>query len=713
MRGGHQPRSIPAAAAVIAGLCATMTGIGRPWGQGPPTWATDPPSKEKVTALNERSYAIGDDQVDSSLHYARVALRMARALGDDGGLSTAYRRIGTAHWRKNLPDSALHYFRLSMDMDQRAGDLDGVASNAQKIARVYADRGQLKEAVDMNRTALSICRQTGNRRGESLSLSQLGGVQGQLGHLDDALASYFASLEINKELKDGSRIASGYQSIDLLYRDFEQYDKAEEYCRQFIDMARASGSDKLMAAAYKNMGGLYKEKGDHARFRSFSDSALMLYGKIGDERSALGARFNIAIADLELGDLDGAEAGIQAILPELQRTGLNTLLVGAHNNLGIIALRRNDLRAASDRFEHALEIARRSGDRSLQVEVLPNLADLRQKQGRLDEAIGVLRSYQAMRDSMINLKSTEQLATAEVREKYDTALRIKELQEHKVKLEMEQAQKARRTWQRNALLALAALLLAVLVLLYRNNQHIRRLRQQEQTLHEQRVNDLLKQQEIRSLDAMMQGQEKERERIAKDLHDRLGSMLSAIKLQFSALEGRIAEMESQQKEQYQRVFHLLDDAVTEVRRISHDMVRGTLTQFGLQGALEDLRSAIEVPGKLQVELNVFGLEQRLDQKLEIAVYRMVQEMVSNALKHARADHLSVQITRSAAMLNLIVEDNGRGFDPAAASEGMGMGNIRARAAEFGGSVQVDSKAGRGTSITVDIPLEGRQAPLPA
>ena len=198
--------------------------------------------------------------------------------------------------------------------------------------------------------------------------------------------------------------------------------------------------------------------------------------------------------------------------------------------------------------------------------------------------------------------------------------------------------------------------------------------------------------------------EQERARIAKDLHDRLGSMLSAIKLQFSALEGRIAEMESHHKDQYRHVFDLLDDAVTEVRRISHDMVRGTLAQFGLERALEDLRSTIEVPGKLKVELSVFGLGDRLENKLEIALYRMVQEMVSNAMKHARADHLTVQVTRTAGLVNLIVDDNGKGFDPTASREGMGLGNIRARAAEFKGVVNVDSKPGRGTSISIDIPI---------
>jgi signal transduction histidine kinase len=332
------------------------------------------------------------------------------------------------------------------------------------------------------------------------------------------------------------------------------------------------------------------------------------------------------------------------------------------------------------------------------------LAEIRQEQGRMDEALDLFRQYQDLYRARLNETTSEQLAMHEMREKYEADLRVKEIEELKARNALEVEQKERRTLQLFGAIALAMILAVLAGVLWRNMQHVKRLRAQEQALHEQRVNDLLKQQEIRSLDAMMQGQERERERIAKDLHDRLGSMLSAIKLQFGALEGRLAQMETQQQEQYQRVFTLLDDAVGEVRRISHDMVRGTLTQFGLQRALEDLRATIEVPDKLKVELSVFGLENRLENKLEIALYRMVQEMVSNALKHARADRISIQVTRSAGSVNLIVEDNGQGFEAAVATEGMGMGNLRARAAEFKGVVNVDSKPGRGTSISIDIPL---------
>ena len=144
-------------------------------------------------------------------------------------------------------------------------------------------------------------------------------------------------------------------------------------------------------------------------------------------------------------------------------------------------------------------------------------------------------------------------------------------------------------------------------------------------------------------------------------------------------------------------------AVGELRQISHDMAASTLSRFGLEKALKDLRDTIHISGRLSVELSVFGLEQRLERSVEIAVYRIIQELVSNVLKHAKARELSIDVTRSPDRLSVIVSDNGLGFDTTKPAEGMGLGNVRSRAASLGGKVQVDSSPGVGTTVSVECP----------
>ena len=672
-------------------------------------WITAQDSKEKVEALNEHAFAIAKDSVDASLHYASLAEQAALHIGDSLGLAQSWRRMGMGHKRKGDPEMALGYFRKSLGLSQRAGDRAGVQSNAQKIGGIYLDQGNLEGALEMLTLAWEINRSDKDLEAEAITLNLLGPTYQRMGKWDLALDAFFRSLEIRKRLNDQKGILLNYTNIGLMYLDYGRLDKAEEFIRRAIEQARTIGSKGDLADAHLNLCAVFNKKEDHDLVAAHADSALTLYREI-DRPTGIGkALLNLATVDMNKGRLDEAALKLRSALEQFKHLEISEDVIKAHQNLGTLAIMQNDLKGAAEELKLALDLARTNGNRNEERHALKALAEVKQEQGHLDEALALFREFLELKNSMLNETATEQLAVAEMREKYDTELRIREIEELKVREQLEREQKERRTAQLYVMVGAAVLLFVVLLLLYRNNKHIRKARIQEQALYQQRVNDLLKQQEIRSLDAMMQGQEKERQRIAKDLHDRLGSMLSAIKLQFSALEGRLTQMESQHKDQYLHVFGLLDEAVTEVRRISHDMIRGTISQFGLQRALEDLLAAVETPGKLQVELSTYGLEQRLEQKLEIAVYRMVQEMVSNALKHSRASELSMQVTRSAGALNLIVEDNGIGYDPAKVNEGMGLGNIRSRAAEFKGVVHVDTRSGRGTIISVDIPL----APPPA
>ncbi len=226
-------------------------------------------------------------------------------------------------------------------------------------------------------------------------------------------------------------------------------------------------------------------------------------------------------------------------------------------------------------------------------------------------------------------------------------------------------------------------------------------------LANQKINDLLQQQEINSLQGVLAGQEKERQRIATDLHDKLGAILGMVKLHFSAVEERIDVLRDDNKKQYDKANELLDKASTEVRNISHNLLSGVLVKFGLVPALQDLKDTVEATGKLKVQL-VAGDQTggRLSGEQELQVYRIVQELISNILKHAKATEAVIQLNRTNGEINLIVEDNGVGFDVEAArqKQGIGLKNLEARAAKLKAKLHFDSGKGAGTTVSVDIPL---------
>lgn len=219
-------------------------------------------------------------------------------------------------------------------------------------------------------------------------------------------------------------------------------------------------------------------------------------------------------------------------------------------------------------------------------------------------------------------------------------------------------------------------------------------------------------------DARMQAQEEERRRIAVELHDSLGQLLTSIKLHIEVLQDSDIFSKTAEKDQMNEIRSLLDSAITEARNISYDLRPSILDDFGLLPALEVLCEKFSLRTGIKVLFRSHNLEARLMNQLETMLYRITQEALNNVQKHAAASEVNVQIIRTPTTINLVIEDNGKGFDPAVTGDtpqysaggtiatGMGLVSMRERAAYFNGTFTVDSTPGKGTDILVEIPLSG-------
>lgn len=658
----------------------------------------------EVERLNQQAYDVRTVSVPQSMAYARRALDLARSIGDSSGIALAYVRLGMGHRRSAAMDSAAWFAQRAMGIAQRGHFRKDIMSAALLLADVRKDEGKLADALALERLGLEISRQEGDKEQEARFQNAIGMVLLKMGDTHGAMEALFKGLEIRKAVGNTKEMMESRLNIANLYYDMDQPDQARAAFTEYLRTARQHGDSVLLAKGMMNYAAALSAHGDTQGAIEELDSARILFSEARNDKDLAKALQNLADACRSAGRLADADRYATEAITAFERSGSLEGMSASLRTLARLRLAKGRFAEAAGFAQRAVEKARAGGLTKPEADSHKLLAQLYDTLGRYDDAISEYRSFIALKDSMINEKSVAALAASEMREKFNAEEKVAEIQELKVQNARREAARQRSQLQRNAFIALSILLLVLTVLLFRNVRHRKKLAAQERALYEQRMSDLMRQQEIRSLDAMMEGQERERKRVAEDLHDRLGSMLSAIKLQFSTLEGRIERLQSEQKQQYQHVFSMLDDAVGEVRRISHDMIRGSLAQFGLKGALEDLRSALNAPGKLEVELSLFGLEERLDQQVEIGSYRMIQECIGNALKHARATEVVIQVTRSAGMLNIMVEDNGVGFDPDRITEGMGMGNIRRRAADLRGVVRVDTHPGRGTSVNIDIPL---------
>ncbi len=202
-------------------------------------------------------------------------------------------------------------------------------------------------------------------------------------------------------------------------------------------------------------------------------------------------------------------------------------------------------------------------------------------------------------------------------------------------------------------------------------------------------------------EAILEAEDRERLRIARDLHDGIGQMLAAARMAL----GNFLAKKKLENQHIQNSLDLLEESIKEIREISHNMMPGALTKLGLSTALKQFVNKINALGVLQIELQIIGVKERLSEKIETMLYRVVLEILSNIIRHAEATKVSIELVKHENELVLVVEDNGKGFDgKAPENNGIGIKNIATRVEYLNGSVNFDSAIGRGTSVIVEIPL---------
>jgi len=227
---------------------------------------------------------------------------------------------------------------------------------------------------------------------------------------------------------------------------------------------------------------------------------------------------------------------------------------------------------------------------------------------------------------------------------------------------------------------------------------------QQERLHKEELLNLKQQEQLRQFDSILRGQEEERNRISRDLHDGIGGLLAGVKLRLSVVATKEREQLAVPDNELESVIRELDRSVDELRRVARNLMPESLLYMGLKPALADLCEYMDTPAT-SVKFHGFDLNTSYPQAVLIGVYRIVQELLNNAIKHAGANQIIVQCSESDRSLLLTVEDDGRGFNPQeVGKKGLGLKNVENRVALLHGSVEMDSHAGRGTTVNIEIPI---------
>ncbi len=302
-----------------------------------------------------------------------------------------------------------------------------------------------------------------------------------------------------------------------------------------------------------------------------------------------------------------------------------------------------------------------------------------------------------LRDSVISERTKRSVAELEI--KYETEKKDREIAQQTLEIEIKDNQKARLL---GGLIGLGVLMLLSGFFFWKRLQYQKTIASQNEAIQEQKIIELQQQNKLLALNSMIEGQEGERMRIAKDLHDSLGGLLSTVKAHFIAIQNEIEQLEKINLTE--KTNELIDEACVEVRRISHNMIPHALTLSGLPVALEDMAEALRAEG-YQVDLNIKNFQDKMAKTKQAMLFRLVQEVIANIRKHAKAKNILIQILGDKNGLSLIMEDDGAGFDyeKAILADGVGLKSINSRVEFLNGTIDWDTALGEGTTITINIP----------
>lgn len=609
-----------------------------------------------VMAFADLCYEYRFIHQDSAAQFGRQAIALAKRIHYQKGLAQSYSDVGVVYYDKKELQTTLAYWDSSLTLRKAANDIYGQANLNVKKGAAYFQLGQFEKSLACQLEALRIYEQLHSDIGIVQALNNVAAVYEHQQQLDKALEYFQRSLAIKEKMKDQYQVGVALINIGSIYFQKKQINEAKRFQKKAITAlvsANTRAANEYLGMAYNNLAEIYTQLSKY-------DSALISI------RRAIEIRKSID-------DYQG--------------------IVSSFSNLGRIEMRLKHY----DNAERFLLQARDSANaKKLIVEqrdVYLNLYELYQERGNAKKALDNYVKYTTIKDSLLNETSHRQVTQMQVQ--YETekkeqqiALQQSELGENQAKLQV--------TYIIIALLVVLVIASIVIFLLARS-RHRRKhvLLQREKELS---VRDAF-------IQASIESQESERKRFAQDLHDGMGQLISSLKLVLHPLdklmttEDRFAMVNGAES--------LLNDMHREIRSIAFNLMPQTLIQYGLVPALKEMADRINASGRMVVRIDAFDLPTRLSELQEVSLYRIIQEWTNNIVKYAGATVVDIQLVGHEDEINVIVEDNGKGFDPLSLenSKGNGWKNIRSRSNLLKGSLHVDSSEGRaGTTLSLTIPM---------
>jgi signal transduction histidine kinase len=722
----------------------------------------------RIRFLNELALVYAPTDSTNAFNYANQSLKLFTSNNQKSGIAGAWLAQGTALEFKSNYKAAIELFTKAAEIYQQTKEEDQYANVLDHLGKVNYHLYKFDEAISLYKQAEKIYRANKNINGLTVVTNDLGVAYADKGNPEKAIEYYLESLRIDEQL-NSKHIGITQSNLGKLFFETHNYPEAINYFNKSIQANKAEGDYINEGKAELNMANVYITQVDYGKGIELLTAARSSFEKAGFKRGVQACANNIGALNIRRGKYPEAIVSLQQALELAKEAKSNSGVALIEQNIGYAYTLMKKYPEAMDWFSKAEQTAKIGSDLYTFGEIYNHRSMLDSAMGNYETAFQYRSKYQAINEKLLNEKITKQINELQTKydtekkshqieilnkdnsiktlqianQQFEIDKQLFQITQNKLKLaqagltiaqndlslktksetilkqeltavqnekqigeldkknkinQLELNNKSLEISRKNTLLFIAVGLFFMGGLLGYSYYKRRQLKQ------ENRMQETLRRQEDLATKAVMEAEENERRRIASDLHDGVGQMMSAAKMNLSAVESDLNTLDEHQKEALRKIQFQIDESCKEIRLISHNMMPNGLLKNGLGAAVREFTNQIDTR-VLKVNLYTEGLNERLDSNIEIVLYRVIQECVNNAIKHAKASLLDISFILDKDGIAVTIEDDGKGFNTAGLDkfEGIGLKNIQTRVSYLKGIVEWYSEVGKGTLISIHIP----------
>ncbi|MES2882286.1 MAG: sensor histidine kinase [Bacteroidota bacterium] len=619
--------------------------------------------------------------------FANRAFTLAEKLGDYTLAATAINTKAIVYDSYEDYERAIQLYYTELDYMQRHKALKKLGPVYNNLGNTYLSFEKNDSALFYFKKALERNLKTNAVKPTAIAYGSLGNYFQTVGDYQTAAENYLLALRYKEQLGDETSIANTKTNLIVLFKEMEQYDDALRYGKQALAVYEKKNEAYDVTIVNVNLALVF------ARLKKY-DSAIVYYKRalvasktISFLEGTQAAYSNMAIAYRLNGNNVEAIQALDSAWSTTKKAASNTARFSIAAGYVSTYVNLNQTQNAKPWIDTASKYLAFVNEKLHRKEYFQMLAGYYFANGQYQQAYLQQKNYEAVKDSLLNEGSVKTVQLLKTR--FETEKKEALIKEQKFIID-----------KRNyTIIAIASLITVAAIISW---LLFNRFRLQKKNELQQQLN---RQQQKSTID-ILTAEEKERKRIASDLHDGVGQLMTAAWLNLQALVQQNKTTDEGATQLLTTSMHLVDESCKEVRAVSHNMMPNALLKKGLVNAVREFIQQINVK-QTKINLQTDGMNNPLAPHVETVLYRVIQESVNNVVKHAQASSLDISIEQDETGIDVLIEDNGRGFDfeTAVKQDGIGLQNIMSRVQYLNGTVQWNSAPQKGTLVAIHIPIE--------